>query len=452
MRHFRPLALLWVVAVAAWAPLPATAQTVQSIVAVVNDDIVTSQELKERLRLAVAAGGIPNDPEILDRLSGQVLRSVIDEKLQRQEAARLGITVTPAEVDRAMQQIAESNRMSRADLDAFLTGRGVEPRVMTRQIEAQIAWLKVIGRQVRPTVVVTQEQVDLAMRSAAAAGANDTEFLLAELLLPVQSPADEPQVMRDAQQLVRALRSGTPFGSLARQVSVAASAERGGELGWVRSSTIVEELRNVLLALRPGEVSDPIRSPDGIYIFQVQDRRGAGAAPAPAPVAAAPAAAPPQSAGSVVLAQLFFPLARNASAAQIEAATRRAAALRPRLGSCDEVEAVAHEIGAEQSGSLGRLRVADLPPVLAHTVVRLETGRISDPIRGPAGLHLLMVCDRDTPVQAAAPAPPPTPAPAAGADETREQVYQRLFEEQTQRLANRYLRELRRNAYIDFRS
>jgi peptidyl-prolyl cis-trans isomerase SurA len=143
---------------------------------------------------------------------------------------------------------------------------------------------------------------------------------------------------------------------------------------------------------------------------------------------------------------------------------RQATAVQPRLGSCADVDKVAADIRAEQSGSLGKLRVQDLPRALATVVAQLPTNQASDPVRGPSGIHLLMVCDRDTPPQtiaAADPAPVPEPLPSpqlgpAAAPptglETRQQVRARLVEEQSQRLANRYLRELRRNAFIDLRS
>jgi peptidyl-prolyl cis-trans isomerase SurA len=253
---------------------PALAQSAtQRIAAVVNDDVVTSQDLLDRLALAIATSGLPNDQETRQRLAPQVLRGFIDEKLQIQEARRLGLEVTEAEVDQAMETVARRNNTNRADLTRYLASVGLNPGTLRDQLRAQIAWIKVVSRELRPQIVVTQDQIDLALRRGAEGAANG-ELLLSEILLPVYDRAQEASVVQDARGLVAAIRGGgADFPGLARQVSAAASAENGGDLGWVRAGAITPDLRDRLLALDVGEVSDPIVSPAGVHIVQVRDRR-----------------------------------------------------------------------------------------------------------------------------------------------------------------------------------
>jgi peptidyl-prolyl cis-trans isomerase SurA len=267
-------AVLAVLGPAADLARPALAQsaTQQRIAAVVNDDVVTSQDLLDRLALAVATSGLPNDQETRQRLAPQVLRGFIDEKLQIQEAQRLGLEVTEAEVDQAMDTIAKRNNTNRADLTRYLAESGLNPRTLRDQLRAQIAWIKVVGRELRPQIVVTQDQIDLALRRSAEDDA-DVELLLSEILLPVYDRAQEASVVQDARGLVASIRGGADFSGLARQVSAAASAENGGDLGWVRAGAITPDLRDRLLALDVGEVSDPIVSPAGVHIVRVRDQR-----------------------------------------------------------------------------------------------------------------------------------------------------------------------------------
>ena len=152
----------------------------QRIVAVVNDDVITSQDLIDRLALALATSGLPNNPESMQRLAPQVMRGLVDEKLQLQEAARLNLTVSEQEIDNAMDTIAQRNKTNRAELVRFLTDRQLNPRTLREQLRAQIAWIKVVGRVLRPRIVVTQEQIDLALKHNVAATA-DTEVLLSEI-------------------------------------------------------------------------------------------------------------------------------------------------------------------------------------------------------------------------------------------------------------------------------
>lgn len=249
----------------------------QRIAAVVNDDVITSQELSDRLALAVATSGLPDDQATRQRLAPQVLRGFIDEKLQLQEAARLELPVTDREIDTALDTIAQRNNTDRASLLRFLEARGINPRTLRNQLRAQIAWIKVVGRELRPRVVVPQEQIEFALRRAAAAPTAG-EVLLSEILLPVYDRNQESVVVGQAQELVQSLRDGADFTALARQVSAARSAENGGDLGWVSTAALTPELRERVAALQPGAISEPVVRPDGVQIFRVRERRAAPAA------------------------------------------------------------------------------------------------------------------------------------------------------------------------------
>lgn len=276
-RHLLVLLALLPLAGIVVAPVMAQPET-QRIAAVVNDDIITSQDLTDRLTLALATSGLPNDPATRQRLAPQVLRGFVDEKLQLQEAQRLGLPVTDAEVDQAMETIAQRNKTNRVDLTRYLLQQKLSPRSLRDQLRAQIAWIKIINREIRPRIVVTQEQIDLVIKRSGGA-TSDPELLLSELLLPVYDRAQEASVLSDAVGLVATLRGGADFAALASQVSAAASAENGGDLGWVRTAAITPELRAQIETLKTGEISDPVVSPAGVHIFLVRGRR-AGAAPA----------------------------------------------------------------------------------------------------------------------------------------------------------------------------
>ncbi|MFO1049688.1 MAG: peptidylprolyl isomerase [Geminicoccaceae bacterium] len=265
----RRLALALVVALLPGAAL-AQAPSLR-IAAVVNDDVITTGDLLDRINLGIATSGLPNDDATRQRLAPQILRGFIDEKLQLQEAKRLRIDVTQGDMDQAMQTIAQRNRTSVADLTRFLSDRGLSSRALQDQLRAQIAWIKVVGRELRPKIVVSQEQIDLAMRREA--GADDRELALSEILLPVYDRNQEDKVLADAQGLVASLRGGGNFAAVARQVSAAASAENGGDLGWVPVAAIIPDLRDRIASLPVGQVSDPFVSPAGVHIFLVREQR-----------------------------------------------------------------------------------------------------------------------------------------------------------------------------------
>lgn len=415
------LLLLILLALALWTPsVMGQGLAPQRIAAVVNNQIVSVQDLEERLRLVMVTSGIRNGEEARTRLAPQVLRSLIEETLQMQEANRLGIQVDQGELDRALQNIAERNNLTLDQLRSFLETNGVPFETLVRQIRTQIAWVKVVNQQVRPRAQVTVDQLDMAVEEARK-NRGQTEFLLSEIVLPVDSPAQEPSVAADAQRLVETIREGASFEALARQVSVAASAERGGNVGWVPESTIPAELLTRLESLEPGELSDPIRSSVGYHLFLVRDRRTARA-----PL-------DDQRAGvEVQLAQVLFPTGTAASNEQ----RRQAASLRSELETCADVAEAAEALDAPASGDLGWLTIGDLPPALGEAVLALPVGEISPPLDGPAGIHLIMVCDKREP---------------EGLAPEREQIAERLENERLDRLARRYLRDLRKQAFVEVR-
>jgi peptidyl-prolyl cis-trans isomerase SurA len=396
----------------------ARAQTEQRIVAVVNDEVISARDLNDRLRLVVLTSGIPDSQQARGRLAPQVLRSLIEETLQTQEAQRLDLTVDDTEVQQALANIARRNQMTVEGMQGFLASNQVNLDTLMDQVRAQIAWVKVVNRQIVPRVTVTVDQLEMAVDEARR-NVGEAEYLLSEIVLPVDNPAQAAAVGEDATRLVQTLREGAGFDSLARQVSAAASAEQGGDLGWIRASAVPDQLRDALDRLREGEVSDPIGSPVGYHIFWLRDRR----------LSTAGAAGQPE----VRLAQILLPVDGRAG---LEARRAEAAGLRDQLADCAAMTEAATALNAPNSGDLGWLPVAGLPSAVRQAVATLPVGQVSAPLEDEAGIHLLMVCERREP---------------EGAAPEREQIAERLERERVDRLARRYLRDLRKQAFVEVR-
>lgn len=406
----------------------------QRIAAIVNDDVVSVRDLNERLGLVLLTSRIPDQEQARKRLSQQVLRGLIEESLQLQEAKRLSIDVAPEELDRALVDIAERNKLSVEQLQQVLQNKDIDPGTLLDQLRAQISWVKVVNQRLRPQVNVTVDQLEIAVEEAKR-NQGQPEYLLSEIVLPVDNPSQEQRVAADAARLVQTLSEGANFEALARQVSASATASRGGDVGWVPASTIPPELVGALERLRPGDVSEPLRSPVGYFVFQLRDRRLGKASDVneggTTPV-------------EVKLSQILF-AADIRNDEQLSNQVDEAARIRDRLTDCDTVNTVAAELQAEASGDLGWLHVNDLPTLLANAVRDLPKGEISAPLQGPGGVHLLMVCDRrggeDIKLAEA----------GSLSEEDRQKIVERLERERLDRLARRYLRDLRKQAFIDFR-
>ena len=246
------------------------AQGGPAIAAVVNKDIVTTRDMAERVQLAIGSAGLPDTAETKRQLAPQVLRGLIDETLQLQEAKRLNISVAQDELQRAVASIAERNRLTADALMAALRGRGIDPAVLRRQLEAQIAWIKVVNRELRSKISVTRDQVEFALRTG---DGLVEEVRLAEILLPVYSGDQEAQAIDNARQLAQSVERGADFAALARELSVGATAPQGGDLGWLPITTLLPEVNEAVRGLAPGRVSAPVRTASGIQLLLIMERR-----------------------------------------------------------------------------------------------------------------------------------------------------------------------------------
>ena len=240
--------------------------------AVVNDDIISVLDLAMRVELTMIAAGVQDTQDVRRRLTPQVLRNLIDERLQMQEAKRLDITVSDEQVATALEQIAQQNNMTEGQFLTMLRNRGVIPTTLIDQVRAQIAWQAIVQRRIRPNVDITQEEVqEVADRLAARRGSIERQ--VSEIFIPIESTAKEAEAEANANRLFDELRRGANFAGLARQFSQSGTASLGGDLGWVPDGELDEELNSVLAQMGPGEISVPIRTVSGYHILYLRDMR-----------------------------------------------------------------------------------------------------------------------------------------------------------------------------------
>ncbi|MFP5514678.1 MAG: SurA N-terminal domain-containing protein, partial [Alphaproteobacteria bacterium] len=224
---------------------PARAPGAEGIAAVVNDEVVSVSDVNARIRMALLNAGSAGNQDTIQRLTPQVMRLLIDERLQMQEAKRLGITVSPAEIDEAIKRIAEQNRLNGQQLQDMLKRQNVPVSTLKDQIRSLLAWQKVMQRRIRQEVVVGEDEIDAAMERLKA-NIGKPEYLVAEIFLAVDSPDQDDEVRRNAERLVEEVKRGGNFAALARQFSQSAGAASGGDLGWVRSGELSPEVDKAL--------------------------------------------------------------------------------------------------------------------------------------------------------------------------------------------------------------
>ncbi len=422
-RHFRLVPVLLIVLLAAGSASPARAQQELGIRAVVNDEAISAYDLDQRLNLVIRTSSLPDTERVRREIAPRVLDSLVEEALQLQESKRLNIVITPAEIDGALALVERQNKLPADGLEPYLKERGINMHTVKRQIEASLAWTAIVRRQLLRTVSITDEDVNKALERIKE-NAGKPRVLVAEIFLAVDSPRDEAAAKRGAQQLFEQLRRGANFAEIARQFSQSASAERGGDLGWIVAGELDPELDKVLASLPKSATSTPIRTSTGFYILIVRDRREP--------------ATPKAGDTTVALRQVLLQLPAGAPARAIESQKNLAETIRGSVRGCTDFGNVTKELGTGMSGDLGKLKLSELPDSLRNVVTNLDVGVPSAPVVAADSVRLLMVCDRQVPADEAAP--------------KREEIQRRLTVQRLELRARRYLRDLRDAAFLDIRA
>lgn len=395
----------------------------ESVAAVVNDDIISSYDLMQRMRLLMATSGMQPTQENLPQIEQEALRSLIDERLQMQELKRvekqqkITIISTDKEVEEQIGEIAQSNRVSADQLKQQLVAQGIGLETWRAQLRAESSWQSWIQGRYGSRLRIGEDQIKAYQRRLADAAAKP-QYQISEVFLDAARVGGMEVAQNGAAQLITQMQQGAPFAAVARQFSGSATAANGGEVGWVSQGEMPPEVDAALEQLRPGQLSRPIQVRDGVYIIYLRDKR-AGSKTA-----------------IVDLKQVAAPLAANATQAQIDAATKTLADLKPKITSCQTLEATAGKVDGLVAGDLGEAEITDLAPAFQEAANKLEVGQVSDPIRTDAGLHLIAVCGKR---QGGANAP------------THDQIENRLRGQQLALIAKRYLRDLRNQATIETR-
>ncbi len=389
------------------------------IAAVVNEDIITVFDVQSRLGMFMATSGLENTPDLQRRVLPQVIQSLIEERLKLQEAKRLKITTTEPEVRNAVEMIEGQNNMQPGSFRKMFTERGVDMGTLYAQIEADVAWVKVVRQELRRNVLVAPEEVKNVMERLKA-NQGRPEHLLSEIFLPVNATSSEGDVRQLADRLVQQARSGTPFPAIAQQFSQSPTAAVGGDLGWVMQGELETELDRAVGGMEPNEISDPIRSTTGYHILSLRGRRASGA---PDPMMSA-----------VSLAQIYLPTVggRAQSDAQL---TQNSNTIITQATDCKSMLEIGKRIGGPGSGPIDPLRVGGLPEKVRNAVAPLPVNRVSPPIEVPGARLFVMVCQRFD--------------DSGLPDEN--QIASKLENDKLENLARQKLRDLRRQALVDVR-
>lgn len=388
--------------------------------AIVNGEIITSTDVEHRLALVLLANQGRVSAEERERLRLQVLRNLIDETLQIQEAKAAEVEVKPEEVNQRYAAVAQNFKRTPQQMDIYLRDQGSSARSIKRQIEGELAWQRVLGRKITPFVNVGQEEVQSIIdRLNASKGAK--EYRLGEIFLS-STPETMQETMQNGQRILQQLQQGGSFQAYARQFSEASTAAVGGDLGWIRTAQLPEALAEAAQNMRVGQVAGPIPVPGGVSILVLVDERQV-------------LTADPRDA-VLSLKQLAITFPKGMTQAQAGPQVAKFAEETKKITGCGSAKPIADTLGAEVVDN-DQVRVRDLPPQLQEILLNLQVGQTTQPFGSlEDGVRVLVLCGRDDPESANGP--------------SFDRIMAQLEDERINRRAQRYLRDLRRDAVVDY--
>ena len=392
----------------------AEAREVEGIAAIVNDEVISKFDVDQRVNLFLVTSGIERTPQNIDGLRRQVLRTLIQEKLQLQEARDSEIEISRAEINAAMQDMASGTNRSLDEVEKFLKENNVHIRTMEDQIEAELAWNRFVRGRFGGQVSIGELEIDETLERAEAA-MNQDRVNISEILLLANNLLDGQRLMSEAAQIVQQLRAGINFGAVARQFSAASSSASGGNLGWIPVNQIDEDIVPIIENMAAGDISDPIETSAGIYIVQLNSKQ--------------------QSGGIDPMRNLFDLLIITYNVAT-EGHLAKLKSLRDSFTTCKNTEAKAKEMDARNVTRTGQVELRRFPKNLQSEISTKEAGQVIGPKQNEKIAEMVVVCDRKD---------------DQGATISRDAIENNLYSQRLAIMARRHLRELRRDSIVEYR-
>ena len=397
---------------------PQLPQLGEGILVSVNDDMITSYDLKQRMLLLIVTSGVQVTDQNYQAFQQQALNSLIDEALERQEMDHWKVKVEDKDIDDEIGRMAQQSNLTGPQLLAELKKVGIAPETLRQQISAESGWNDLVGGRYHANAAVGKAQIDSTMDKIISDG-QKPQYLVAEIFLDPAQAGGLPNAQAGAKQLYDQIKSGAaPFQAVARQFSNAPSAGNGGDAGWLVSGNIDPTIEAALQTANPGDMTPPITTKDGVYIYLLRQKR--------------------QGAADMVmrLRQATVKLPANASAADVSNAQTALLNFRSKTPSCNAIDNLPAKVntGMVQINDLGEAQLSDLQPTYADALRPLKEGQTTAPLRSAVNMNVLYVCDRRL----------------AGDDAvTRDQVENNLVNQRLSMLGKRYLSELHSTATIE---
>lgn len=386
-------------------------QDIQAIAVIVNDEVISRYDVNQRVRLILVTSGIPATEENIKRIEEQAIKALINEKIQIQEAIKLEVPDSPNEVNLMLDNIARSNQTTAEGILESITSQGVNSETLLNQIKSELLWNKIVRGRFGSYINISDEEVDI-IYDRTIQNINNSQYDISEIFIGFEDENEEKEARDLTQRLTEQLKNNIPFEPVAQQFSQASSSGQGGFIGWVSEGQLDPEILSSIKNLEIGAVSEPIKTVNGYFIIKINGKSEEGGKN-------------PMK-NQYDLISVSFNIEDKIIAEEFS----------NNFVSCKRLDSLLENYNEKEVNVIGKRLLQELPNELHKELLEKNAGNALSPRFSEKNIDIILICDRKDDI---------------GIQVNREVIEDNIYSQKMGMMSRRHLRDLRRDAVIEYR-
>jgi len=386
-------------------------QDIQAIAVIVNDEVISRYDVNQRVRLILVTSGIPATEENIKRIEEQAIKALIDEKIQIQEAIKLEVPDSPDEINLMLDNIARGNQTTAEGILESITSQGVNSETLLSQIKSELLWNKIVRGRFGSYINISDEEVNI-IYDRTIQNINNSQYDISEIFIGFEDESEEKEAKELTERLTEQLKNEIAFEPVAQQFSQAPSSGQGGFIGWVSEGQLDPDIISNIKNLEIGSVSNPIKTVNGYYIIKLNGKSEEGGKN-------------PMK-NQYDLISVSFDIEDKIMAKDFS----------DNFISCKRLDGLLENYNQKEVNVIGKRLLQELPKELHKELLEKNAGNALSPRFSDENIDIILICDRKDDI---------------GVQVNRDVIEDNIYSQKMGMMSRRHLRDLRRDAVIEYR-
>ena len=386
-------------------------QDIQAIAVIVNDEVISRYDVNQRVRLILVTSGIPATEENVKRIEEQAIKALIDEKIQIQEAIKLEVPDSPDEINLMLDNIARGNQTTAEGILESITSQGVNSETLLSQIKSELLWNKIVRGRFGSYINISDEEVNI-IYDRTIQNINNSQYDISEIFIGFEDESEEKEAKELTERLTEQLKNEIAFEPVAQQFSQAPSSGQGGFIGWMSEGQLDPDIILNIKNLEIGSVSNPIKTVNGYYIIKLNGKSEEGGKN-------------PMK-NQYDLISVSFDIEDKIMAKDFS----------DNFISCKRLDGLLENYNQKEVNVIGKRLLQELPKELHKELLEKNAGNALSPRFSDENIDIILICDRKDDI---------------GVQVNRDVIEDNIYSQKMGMMSRRHLRDLRRDAVIEYR-